>query len=214
MIKRLFILAIGAGLAMAAAAACGGNGSQGATPGSASPTASQPTQIPNTPTPSQAAGSPSPASSPTSTLPAFQPATTVASGPGSATGVQQPVLSDVRVGRNDGYDRIVFEFQGPALPAYEVKYVQSASQCGSGKPVTTSGAAQLSITFRPAVAHDSGGNATVASSDIVANLQSIKEAKPTCDFEGVVSWVVGTVFRPFRVIELQNPTRLAIDIQQ
>jgi len=137
----------------------------------------------------------------------------VANGPGSAT-TGQPVLSDVRVGRNDGYDRIVFEFQGTALPAYEVRYVQSASQCGSGKPVTTSGAAQLSVTFRPAIAHDAGGNATVGTNDIVANLQSLKEAKPTCDFEGVVSWVVGTVFRPFRVIELQNPTRLAIDVQQ
>jgi hypothetical protein len=120
----------------------------------------------------------------------------------------------VRVGKNDGYDRIVFEFQGPALPAYEVKYVQSVSACGSGKPVTTSGAAQLSVTFRPAAAHDSGGNATVSSNDIMANLQSIKEAKPSCDFEGVVAWVVGTVFRPYRVVELQNPTRLAIDIQQ
>ena len=197
---------------MFAATSCSGNGTAAPTPVTSAPT-STPTQLSNTPSasPSQAVGSPSPTA--TATLPAFQPATTTASGPGSAT-AGQPVLADVRIARNDGYDRIVFEFQGPALPAYEVKYVQSSSQCGSGKPVTTSGAAQVSITFRPAVAHDAGGNATVASNDIVANLQSIKEAKPTCDFEGVVSWVVGTVFRPYRVIELQNPTRLAVDIQQ
>jgi hypothetical protein len=211
--KWFWILVAVAGMVLAAA--CSGKSTPDATSGTSAPTATAVTRVPSTATaaPSQAAGSPSAVATPTATLPPFQPATTVASGPGTATS-GQPILSDVRVGKNDGYDRIVFEFQGPALPSYEVKYVQSVSQCGSGKPVTTSGAAQLSITFRPAAAHDSGGNATVASNDIVANLQSIKEAKPSCDFEGVVAWVVGTVFRPYRVIELQNPTRLAIDIQQ
>jgi len=209
--KRLSMLVAVLALTVVAGTACGKN-TNSATP---TPTSSTTTRVSPTPTPvpSQATSSPTPAATPTAALPDFQPATTVASGAGSAkTG--QPLLTDVRVGKNDGYDRIVFEFQGTALPSYEVKYVQSVSQCGSGKPVTTSGAAQLSITFRPAVAHDAGGNATVASSDIVANLQSLKEAKPTCDFEGVVSWVVGSVFRAYRVIELQNPTRLAIDIQQ
>lgn len=209
--KWLWILVSVAGIVLAAA--CSGKSTPNATSGTSSPTATAVTKATPTPSPSQAAGSPSAVASPTTSLPPFQPATTVASGPGTATS-GQPILSDVRVGKNDGYDRIVFEFQGPALPSYEVKYVQSVSQCGSGKPVTTSGAAQLSVTFRPAAAHDSGGNPTVASNDIMANLQSIKEAKPSCDFEGVVAWVVGTVFRPYRVIELQNPTRLAIDIQQ
>jgi hypothetical protein len=36
----------------------------------------------------------------------------------------------------------------------------------------------------------------------------------SCDFEGVVAWVVDTAqARPFRVVELQDPPRLVVDFQ-
>lgn len=172
------------------------------------PDGGQPTRPPNA---TQAPQSPTAAATATSALPAFKPASTVTKT--TATSSAQAILTDVRVGKNDGYDRVVFEFRGNTLPGYEIKYVPSVVQCGSGKPVTTSGPAQMSVVFQPAAAHD-GANSTVANRDINAGLGSVKQVKDTCDFEGQVGWVIGTLEKPYRVIELQNPTRLAIDIQQ
>jgi hypothetical protein len=36
----------------------------------------------------------------------------------------------------------------------------------------------------------------------------------TCDFEGKVVFVLGLVSKkPYRVVELQNPTRLVVDVK-
>jgi hypothetical protein len=132
----------------------------------------------------------------------------------AAAGSGIVTLRDVRIGKNDGYDRIVFEFDGAQLPGYEVKWVQAATQCASGMPVTTQGAAQLQVTLRSTQAHDAQGKSTIASLDMQPGYPAIKEARSSCDFEGVVSWVVGTITSGYRVTELQNPTRLVVDVQQ
>ncbi len=146
-------------------------------------------------------------------IPPFQPVSGVVK-KDPVPNATQALLQDVRVGKNAGYDRVVFEFAGTTLPGYEVRYIQTARDCAPGSPVTTSGPAQLQITLRPAAAHDTNGKATFTPKVAPAGFDSIKEAKVTCDFEGVVGWVVGTVEKPFRVIELLNPPRIAIDVQQ
>ena len=146
-------------------------------------------------------------------IPPFQPGSAVVK-KDPAANAAQALLQDVRTGKNAGYDRIVFEFAGTALPGYEVRYVQAARDCAPGSPVTTAGPAQIQITLRPAAAHDTNGKTTFAPKVVAAGFDSMKEAKVTCDFEGVVGWVVGTAEKPFRVIELLNPPRIAVDIQQ
>ncbi len=145
-------------------------------------------------------------------VPPFLPETTVTQRQGAAT-TNTPLLKDVRIGRNSGYDRIVFEFDGTVVPGYEVRYVQAAQQCGSGSPVTTAGPSQMTVTIRPAAAHDDSGRVTFAPREL-PGFESIKQAKATCDFEGVVGWVIGGERKPFRVVELQNPPRIAVDIRQ
>jgi hypothetical protein len=131
--------------------------------------------------------------------------------------VPRPVtLRDVRVGVNQGFDRVVLEFLGSGVPGYRVEYVdRPVHHCGSGDPVPLAGDAWLAITLRGTQAHTDQGRATVGQRERHLDMPIVKELEFTCDFEGVVEIVLG-VSRPnrYRITELQNPTRLIIDIQQ
>lgn len=131
--------------------------------------------------------------------------------------VPRPVtLRDVRVGVNQGFDRVVLEFLGSGVPGYRVEYVDKpVHACGSGDPVPVAGDAWLAITLRGTQAHNDQGQATVQQGERRLQMPIIKELEFICDFEGVVELVLG-VSRPnrYRITELQNPTRLIIDIQQ
>lgn len=70
------------------------------------------------------------------------------------------LLTDVRVGRHDGFDRVAFEFRG-ALPGYRVVYVQPPIlQDASGLPVTIAGSAFVQLRFTPASGYGPGGEQT------------------------------------------------------
>lgn len=122
---------------------------------------------------------------------------------------------DVRTARNEGFDRVVLQIDGARVPGYRVEYVdRPVRQCGSGNPVEIAGQGALAITLNGAAAHDDRGNATVADRERRLNLPVMRELEFTCDFEGQVQVVVGVAApNRYRVIELSNPTRLAVDVQ-
>lgn len=124
-------------------------------------------------------------------------------------------LRAVRIGTHEGYDRTVFEFDGPRLPGYHLAYVKTpVQQCGSGDDVTPPGEAALEVRFTPARAHDDQGQATVAQRTLKPALPSVLALERLCDFEGEVTWVLGTARRaPFRVLELKDPMRLVLDVR-
>ncbi|MGD9630123.1 MAG: hypothetical protein AB7V18_12840 [Pyrinomonadaceae bacterium] len=127
------------------------------------------------------------------------------------------VMSYVRTATHNGYDRVVFEFLGGELPNYHVEYVDKPVRaCGSGDVVPFSGEAWLQVRFSPSQAHSPDGDATIPVKDRARspNFPVVKDLKLTCDFEGEVEWVMG-VSSPnhYRIIELKDPTRVAIDIK-
>jgi hypothetical protein len=131
--------------------------------------------------------------------------------------VPRPVtLGDVRVGVNQGFDRLVLEFLGSEVPGYRVEYVdRPARQCASGDAVTVAGDGLLAITLRGTQAHDERGQATVSPRERRLQMPLVKEYEFTCDFEGEVQVVLGVASpNRYRVTELQNPTRLIVDVQQ
>ena len=147
-----------------------------------------------------------------SSLPAFAPDSQVFKKdvPGST---QQAILFTVRAATNTGFDRIVFQFK-ERVPGYEVKYVDKVQTCAKGDTLALAGGKRVAVTFRPASAH-SGDGPTVDTPNIESGLQYIREAKQSCDFEGVVGYGLGLLeARPFRVFELQDPPRIVIDFQQ
>jgi hypothetical protein len=175
--------------------------------------------------------------SPTSTLPAASATPTSASTPVATTtpaGTEEPfqgartpidvpgptappvvVLSDVRAAAHPGYDRITFQFDGNTRPGYRVQYISQAQvvSCGPGEPVPVTGSAFLEVHFTPVDAHDAQGQSTITSTDLTPGLTTLQEARQTCDFEAVGNWVLGLSQEvDFRVIELDNPARIAVDV--
>ena len=56
-------------------------------------------------------------------------------------------VSDIRVGRQDGFDRVVFEVGGTGTPGWDVRYVDAATSQGSGDAVDVAGDAVLQVTL-------------------------------------------------------------------
>ena len=125
------------------------------------------------------------------------------------------IMSDIRTARHGNYDRMVFEFLGPDLPTYHIEYIDKpVRSCGSGDTVPLAGDGWLEIRFTDAQAHTPEGDATIKDRQRSPNLPIVKDLKITCDFEAEVTWVAGFASpNRYRVIELKNPTRLAVDVR-
>jgi hypothetical protein len=123
-------------------------------------------------------------------------------------------LTDVRAASHEGYDRVVFEFRG-AAPGYHVEYVdRPVRDCGAGEPRPIAGDGWLEVRFFPANAHDEQGRPTVPFGELRPNLPNVVEVERTCDFEAVVTWVLGTRSpKRYRVLELTAPTRFVVDVR-
>ena len=123
-------------------------------------------------------------------------------------------VTEVRTGRHDGYDRIVFDFDG-ALPGSEsVQYVAGVTQDGSGAPVSLNGQAFLRVVFSVAEAHDAAGSSSIRQGRrFDPGLPTIKEVALAGDFEGYVTFGIGLSGKVgLRVFELSNPSRVVIDV--
>ncbi len=123
-------------------------------------------------------------------------------------------LREVRSARNEGFDRVVFQFDGDQVPGYHLEYIDKpVIKCGSGDPTDIAGQGWLQVRMTPAQAH-ADGKVTVAERERKPKHPILEELELTCDFEGEVTWVLG-VKRPnkYRVMELKEPTRLVVDVQ-
>jgi hypothetical protein len=131
--------------------------------------------------------------------------------PPPATG--SSVLTSVRASAHEGWDRIVFEF-AQQVPSFRVEYIQRPFlQCGSGEEVQIKGAHLLQVSFSVAQGHDENGHPTVKPVSI-ESLLMIEEMRLVCDFEGEVTFLLGVrQKKPYRILLLESPSRLALDIQ-
>ena len=125
------------------------------------------------------------------------------------------IMNAVRTAKHGNYDRVVFEFAGTELPTYHIEYIDKPVRaCGSGDTVPLAGDGWLEVRFTDAQAHTPEGEPTIKDRQRSPKLPVIKDLKITCDFEAEVTWVAGDASpNKYRVIELKNPTRLAVDIK-
>ena len=116
-------------------------------------------------------------------------------------------VSDIRLGRHDGFDRVVFEVGGTGTPGWDVRYVDEASSQGSGDAVEVAGDAVLQVTltgvgypYATGVEEYTGGPLTAAGTEVVT------EVVWDATFEGTSVAFVGTGREtPFRVYALDEP---------
>lgn len=128
------------------------------------------------------------------------------------------ILHDVRAARHENFARVVFEFR-ERVPGSVVQYEKEPSECGSGMPAAPTGTAYLSVRFFPSQAHAAPGDnpeavaSTIRDRNRRVNLHPLLGLRQTCDFEGVVTWVLGLADRRgYRVLTLESPPRLVVDI--
>ncbi|WP_125777535.1 AMIN-like domain-containing (lipo)protein [Antribacter gilvus] len=127
-------------------------------------------------------------------------------------------VTDVRTGRHEGYDRVVFELDGTGegVPGWRVEYVDQAVDDGSGNPVEVAGDSVLQVTISgTAMPTDSGveefSGDRLPGDDLVA----VDEVVYRFWFEGYTNAFIGVdgEEKPFRAFLLEDPVRVVIDVQ-
>ena len=134
--------------------------------------------------------------------------------------VDRAQITDVRVGSHgsgpSGYDRIVFEFQGPGIPEVMLRAgTPPFSRDPSDLPLPVQGSSFLVLVLGGASAVTPEGTITYGGpTSLAPGFAALKEFKEAGDFEAVSSWVAGlTGPSCHRLHVLENPTRLVIDLQ-
>jgi hypothetical protein len=121
-----------------------------------------------------------------------------------------PKLVDLRAGRHAGFDRVVFQIDGP-IPWYSVRYVPVVRLDGSGDPLTLRGSAFLEVVVRAAT--DDDGRPVLKTTRLRPDFPALREVNAPFSFEGQTVAGVGLSQRVgFRVLELTGPTRIVLDL--
>jgi hypothetical protein len=192
--------------------------------GCSSPPASTPGAASPTPLPT-AAGSPSDPASPTvdpSTAPTPEPIPSDELGAfdcdlpihvDATTG--RALITDVRIGTHDGYDRVVLEFADglpeASLDRAEPPFVQD----GSGLPVDVEGDSFLRLTLRGGTKQQEDGTSSYdGPTDFDAGHPALVHLIEGGDFEAQSTWFFGLSAEScVRVLTLDDEPRLVIDIE-
>lgn len=149
---------------------------------------------------------------------------TTAVGPFSTDDVQaypgqgtELIISDVRVGAHEGFDRVVFEFSGPGAPGYAAGYTPEPLQLASGYPIEVAGNAFLEVRIQGTpmgltspyseLIH-TGPMAGKAAGNVLGITHGGVFEADTQYFIGLDSQ------RPYNLYVLDNPTRVVVDIQK
>ncbi len=125
-------------------------------------------------------------------------------------------IVDVRVGSHDGFDRVVFEFDGTGNPGFWVRYEDLPTQQGSGNPISVSGSPKLVIDIR-GTGYPFDFGVTDFPSDPVQpdNTAVLTEIVGAGTYEGTIRYVAGLrgQRQAIKAFVIQNPTRLIVDIE-
>jgi hypothetical protein len=143
------------------------------------------------------------------TMPSGTDAVVVDRSPDSA-----PRVVGLDAAAHDGFDRVVLQLDGP-LPGYRVEYVDTVREpAPNDATVSLEGEAALQVTLGPAVGQDDGG-LTFAPDSVRPQLRSVREVTYAGDGEGGSVFGIGvSQQRPFRVVDLQDPPRVVVDVAQ
>lgn len=134
-------------------------------------------------------------------------------------------LLDVRSGQHACFDRLVLDLGGEdaTFGSYDVRYVSSVTEDGSGAPVPVRGGAVLQVVVH-APAYDDHGNPTYTYGNrrelvAVGGYATFRQVAWAGSFEGQTTLALGVRARlPFRVFALagtpnsDHTPRLVIDV--
>lgn len=131
---------------------------------------------------------------------------------------ERALLTAVRAARHEGYDRVVFEFDGP-VPGYQVAYTEEpVTQDGSGLEVEVAGEHVVLVRMENAsgadLSKEDAPETYTGPKRFDPGTPEVAELVRVGDFEGILTWAVGLRDRvDFRVSTLSNPSRLVVDVR-
>lgn len=126
-------------------------------------------------------------------------------------------LTDVRVSGHDGFDRLVFEFDGDAF-SWELTSVDEV-MATSGEEVEVDGELTYQLVMTPASGVDLSGEEPVVTYDGPQRVDPtttaiVEELVAADDFEATMTWAIGVgSAEDVAVAFLDGPTRLVVDIE-
>ena len=126
-------------------------------------------------------------------------------------------VTAVRVARQDGYDRVVFELAGTdaGQAGWRVEYVDEPRAQGSGDVVPVDGEAVLSVLVTgTGYPMDTGQEEVADDPALPGDLAVVEDVVLGAVFEGQYEAFIGTSGRqPFRVFRLGDPERVVVDVR-
>jgi hypothetical protein len=126
--------------------------------------------------------------------------------------VGSPTLVGLRAGRHPGFDRVVFQLDGPIPSYYSVRYVPVVRLDGSGERLRLRGNAFLEVVVR-APTHDEDYRPVLSPTRLRPDFPALREVSAPGSFEGQTTAGIGVTRKVgFRVFELTSPTRIVIDL--
>ncbi len=129
------------------------------------------------------------------------------------------LISDVRVGAHDAYDRVVVEFLGSGTPRLRLERVSPPFvKDPSGLPLTVTGTSFVRILLFAAsgagYATPTGQPSYTGTSAFTPGYVRLTSLVQAGDFEGITTWYAGfTGPMCYQVSELSSPARLVIDVR-
>jgi hypothetical protein len=124
-------------------------------------------------------------------------------------------IVDVRVGTHDGYDRVVFEFEGGTPELTLDRASPPFTQDASGLPLDVEGSSFLRLTMRGGTKQtDAGTSSYEGSTDFDPALPMLVDLIEGGDFERQSTWYLGLDAEAcVRVLVLDEPARVVIDVE-
>jgi hypothetical protein len=125
------------------------------------------------------------------------------------------LLTSIRVAKNNGFDRLVFEFKG-GIPNYLIQFERGpAFENTAERKIRVRGRYFITINLQTLpYPEDDSKDADIKLPTRTGGMKLFNQMKEIEWFEGVRFFAIGLdAKRPFRVTELKNPNRLVIDFR-
>ncbi len=125
-------------------------------------------------------------------------------------------VTDIRIGRHNGVDRVEYLLGGRGTPGWDVRYIDRAVQDGSGAGLDIAGRSILEVRITGSAYPFDSGVSPYSGPDPATDpaTPAITGVHRTTVYEGVTQSFIGVdADRPgFSVTTGSDPTRLVIDI--
>ncbi|WP_137725353.1 AMIN-like domain-containing (lipo)protein [Prescottella subtropica] len=135
---------------------------------------------------------------------------------GDASADAALTITDMRIGHHDGFDRVVYQFDGTGTPGWRTEVVGTVVQQGSGNPIAVAGQGILQVLIDGSAMPFTTGVEPYAGPNPleIEKPGIVTEVRDAGVFEGTAQTLIGLTTRgvSYRVYTLEGPTRLVVDV--